>query len=65
MKKGIEILKEVHFTNVKENVEVYGLEYSELYTYMQILIDYDKREIRTFLKSNWNSSYNKNIVTRF
>ena len=65
MKKGIEILKEVHFTNVKENVEVYGLEYSELYTYMQILIDYDKREIRIFLKSNWNSSYNKNIVTKF
>ena len=65
MKKGIEILKEVHFTNVKENVEVYGLEYSELYTYMQILIDYDRREIRTFLKSNWNSSYNKNIVTKF
>lgn len=65
MKKGIEILKEVYFTNVKENVEIYGLEYSELYTYMQILIDYDKREIRTFLKSNWNSSYNKNIITKF
>ncbi len=65
MKKGIEILKEVHFTNVKENAEIYGMEYSASYTYMQVLIDWDKREIRTFLRSNWNSGYNKNIVEKF
>lgn len=65
MKKGIEILKEVYFCNDKKNAETYGMEYSATLSYMQVLIDYDKREIRTFKKSNWNSSYNTTEITKF
>jgi len=65
MKKGVEILKEIYFCVDEENAKSYNMEYSEQYSYMQVLIDYDKREIRTFLKSTWNSSYDVNQVTKF
>ena len=62
MKKGIEILKEVYFTvNPYHSFMVY----SEKYSYMQVLVDWDKREIRTFLKSTWNSSFDVNKVLKF
>lgn len=62
MKKGVEIVKEVYFTN---NPNHPTIEYSDLYKYMQILIDWDKREIRTFMSSKWSSSYNVNKVVKF
>lgn len=65
MKRGVEIIKEVHFCTDKETAEIYGMENSELYSYMQVLIDWGKREIITFLKSTWNSSYDVNQTVKF
>lgn len=65
MKKGVEIVKEVYFAADKETAKIYNMEYSEQYSFMQIIMDYDKREMRTFLKSTWNSSYDVHQVTKF
>ena len=62
MKKGTEILKEVYFTNDPHHPT---MSYSDSYKYMQILINWDKREIQTYMQSNWNSSYNVNNVVKF
>lgn len=57
MKKGVEILKEVHFCKDKETADSYSMLCSDTLTFMQISIDYDNRFIRIYKKSNWNSSY--------
>ena len=65
MKRGIEILKEVYFCRDKETAKLYGLEFSEKYSYMKVLIDWDKREIRTYISSVWNSSYDVKETVKF
>ena len=65
MKKGIEIIKEVRFAQSEETARIYGMEYSSLYDYMQVLIDWDKHEIRTYMHSTWNSSYDVKDVHKF
>lgn len=65
MKHGIEIVKDVHFCQDKETARLYGMEHSDLYSHMQVLIDWDKREIRTFLKSKWNSNHDVNQTVKF
>ena len=49
MKKGIEIVKEVYFCKDKNIAQLSGMEYSEKWSFMQIMIDWDKKEVITFL----------------
>lgn len=65
MKKGVEILKEIYFCSDEETAKVMNMQYSSTWSFIQILIDYDNQEIRTFKRSNWNSSYNVTEVTKF
>lgn len=65
MKKGVEILKEIYFCSDEETAKVMNMQYSSIWSFIQILIDYDNQEIRTFKRSNWNSSYNITEVTKF
>lgn len=65
MKRGVEIIKEVHFCSDKETARLYGMEQSDQYSLMRVTIDWDNREIRTFLKSTWNSSYDVNQTVKF
>ena len=63
--KGIEIVKEVYFCKDKNIAQLSGMEYSEKWSFMQIMIDWDKKEVITFLKSTWNSTYDTRTVTKF
>ena len=65
MKRGIEILKEVYFCRDEKTAKLYGMEFSEKYSYMQVLIDWDKREIRTYIRSAWNNSYDIEKTVKF
>lgn len=65
MKSGIEILKEVYFCSDEKTAKICGMEFSEKYSYMQVLIDWDKREIRTYIRSLWNRSYDVSKTVKF
>lgn len=65
MKRGIEILKEVYFCRDEKTAKICGMEFSEKYSYMQVLIDWDKREIRTYIRSLWNRSYDVEKTVKF
>lgn len=65
MKRGIEILKEVNFCKDKETAKICGMEFSVEYSYMQVLIDWDKREIKTYIRSLWNRSYDVEKTVKF
>lgn len=60
-----EVLKQVWFCNDKEEAARTGKPYSGSYDYMQVTIDYTAREVITFLKSNWNSTYDETTVATF
>ena len=62
MKNKTKIIKEIYFCADKETAKIYNLEYSERQTQCQVLLDYDKNEIRIFFKSTWNSDYNQTEI---
>ena len=65
MKSGIEILKEVNFCSDEKTAKICGMEFSEKYSYMQVLIDWDNREIRTYIRSLQNRSYDVSKTVKF
>lgn len=63
--KGTEILKQVHFTASHETARKHNMEYSDKYIFMQVLIDWNKRELITFLKSREDIKLDRTNIEKF